>query len=69
MESRVHFVTEEELEVIRGFGCKVEDYSYLSEEGYFVRDFTIYCDGQFIGNEDSTYTEIVNNILQVRRRK
>ena len=69
MESRVHLVTEEELEVIRGFGCKVEDYSYLSEEGDFVRDFTIYCDGQFIGNEDSTYTEIVNNILQVRRRK
>ena len=69
MESRVHLVTEEELEVIKTFGCDVRDYSYLTEEGYFVRDFEIYCDGQFIGNEDSTYTEIVNNILQVRGRK
>ena len=66
MKNRVHCVTEEELMVIRSFGCKVDDYSTITEDGEFVREFTIWCDGLIVGDEQSTYNEVVNQILQVR---
>ena len=66
MKNRAHCITDEELQVIKSFGCKVEDYSFLSEDGDHVREFTIYCDGLIVGTEVSTYTEVTNHILQVR---
>ena len=66
MKNRVHCITEEELMVIKSFGCQVDDYSVFTEKGEYIREFTIYCNGLIVGNEESTYTEVVNNILQVR---
>ena len=66
MKNRVHCITEEELQVIKSFGCKVDDYSMITEDGEYVREFTIWCNGQIVGNEECTYTEVTNNILQVR---
>lgn len=66
MKNRINCITEEELMAIRSFGCKVDNHSFISENGEYVREFTIWCNGQIVGNEESTYTEVTNNILQVR---
>jgi hypothetical protein len=66
MKNRIHCISEEELFVIKSFGCQVNDYSFLSENGEYVREFTIYCNGLIVGNEESTYSEVTNNILQVK---
>ena len=64
-KKRVHCVNAEELEVLKMFGCEVADYSYYEKDGSKVSDFTIYYHGCIVGFEDSTYTEVTNEILKV----
>lgn len=64
-KAKAHCVNDREIEVLKSFGCVVEDYSTYDEKGSKVRDLIIYYHGAIVGFEDSTYNEVTNNILQV----